>query len=77
MFQNSVIECKELFHMANKEKIIPKFESLFKGNVEEKIEISKTKSSIIRENVRESTKWPDGILCSVILNWNKIIIIIY
>ena len=37
--QKHMLECKKLLQMENKEKTIPKYESLFYGNVKEKIEI--------------------------------------
>ena len=36
-----MLECKKLLQMENKEKTIPKYESLFYGNVKEKIEIAR------------------------------------
>ena len=56
--QKHMLECKELLHMENKEKTIPKYESLFFGNVKEKIEIARQfkQNMKIRENVIERKK---------------------
>ena len=45
-----ILECKELPHMGKKKTIIPKYKSLFNGNVQYKIEKLNME---IREKVRE------------------------